>query len=62
MAGYRIYWLSRDNRIAARLEIEEAADVDAIETARSVFERERDSGYMGFEIWCLGRMVYRWIR
>ncbi|HUK59704.1 MAG TPA: hypothetical protein VLV50_10780 [Stellaceae bacterium] len=62
MAGYRVYWLDRLHRIVARMEIEERSDADAIEAAQSVFERERDTAYAGFEIWERTRMVHREIR
>ncbi|HUK58093.1 MAG TPA: hypothetical protein VLV50_02595 [Stellaceae bacterium] len=59
MAGYRIYWLNRDNRILARLEIDEPTDAAAIENARSILPSERDMACAGFEVWERSRLVHR---
>jgi hypothetical protein len=60
MAGYRVYFLGRDNRIEAREEFEAEGDQEAVTKARLLFGYQAHSS--GFEVWRLDRRVHQEMR
>ena len=56
MAGYRLYFLSEDQGIAAREEFEADSDESAIAIAHQRY-KARSEFNSGFELWCGARRV-----
>jgi hypothetical protein len=57
MAGYRLYFLNKAQRIAAREEFEADSDESAITIARQRYNARSDFN-SGFEVWCGDRLVF----
>jgi len=57
MSGYRLYFLSEAQRIAAREEFEADSDDSAITIAHQRYNARPDFN-SGFELWCGDRLVF----
>jgi len=57
MSGYRLYFLSEAQRIAAREEFEADSDERAITIAHQRYNARLEFN-SGFELWCGDRLVF----